>query len=81
MAVKADMTGCKTLFSMVFSSMEKENKILRGGCYDKKKRKIHEGNTNGGSGHIINDVVRFAKPIHHSSSCTSSNRFGCLLRR
>ncbi len=65
---------------MVLSVMEKE-KTLRGGCYDNKKRKIHESSTNGGSGHIINDVVRLAKPIHHSSSCNRRNRISSLLRR
>ena len=56
------MTGCKRFFSMVFSSMEKK-KSLRGGCYDNKKRKIHESSTNGGSGRIFNDVIRFTKSI------------------
>ena len=68
---------------MVLSSMEKraKEKTLRGGCYDNKKRKIHESSTNGGSGHIIIDVIRFTKSIYHSSGWPIGNRISSLFRR
>jgi len=58
-----------------------KRKSLRGGYYDNKKRKIHESSTNGGNGRVINDIIRFTKPIFHSSSRRSSYHLGSLLRR